>query len=66
VEETAEGAMNGASAAETARDAAGITFFTMVSAALLTGADIVANFVFEFEFTVRLCTLNLIGCRRRM
>jgi hypothetical protein len=38
----------------------------MVSAALLTGADIVANFVFEFEFTVRLCTLNLIGCRCRM
>jgi len=40
VEDVAEGAMCGASAAVTARDAAGITLLAATSAAFFTGADI--------------------------
>ena len=40
-EEVAEGAMVGASAAVTAREAAGITFLVIASAAFLAGTDMV-------------------------
>lgn len=39
VEDTADGAMEAASFAVTARDARGITFFAAASAAFFTGAD---------------------------